>query len=231
MRATILFICFSLIALISFSQSKNPTATNPKNAPAIQSQNQKTSYSFGVLVASNLKAQAGDSLDLNALFQGINDAYKGRPIQLKIEECSNMAQQHVQQYSRRKGERVRKESSIFLEKNKMDPTVKSTASGLQYKILNIGTGASPLATDRVTVHYTGRLIDGTIFDSSVQKGQPATFNVGRVISGWTEALQMMHEGDKWMLFIPQELGYGAGGNNGIPPFAALIFEVELIKVN
>lgn len=231
MRASILFICIFLNTLISIGQAKKTITANQKTIPVIQTQNQKTSYSFGVLVASNLKAQAGDSLDLNALFQGINDAYKGKPIQMKIEECSNMAQQHVQQYSRRKGERVRKESSAFLEKNKLDPTVKSTASGLQYKILNTGAGASPLATDRVTVHYTGKLIDGTIFDSSVQRGQPATFSVGGVIKGWTEALQLMHEGDKWMLFIPQELGYGAGGNNGIPPLAALIFEVELIKVN
>lgn len=224
-------IFLTLNSLVCFSQTKTPQGTIQKSTLTIQNQNEKTSYSFGVLVASNLKAQAGDSLDLNAFFQGINDAYKGKGIQMKIEECSNMVQSHVQQYSRRKGERVRKDGLAFLEKNKLDQLVKSIASGLQYKVITAGTGASPLATDKVTVHYTGKLIDGTIFDSSVQRGQPTTFNVNGVIRGWSEALQLMHEGDKWMLYIPQELGYGASGNNGIPPFAALVFEVELIKVN
>jgi FKBP-type peptidyl-prolyl cis-trans isomerase len=224
-------IFLNIISLICFSQTRTPQGTIQKSEPAIQNQIQKTSYGFGVLVASNLKAQAGDSLDLNAFFQGINDAYKGKPIQMKLEECNSMVQTHVQQFSRRKGERVRKDGVAFLEKNKLDQSVKSTPSGLQYKVITTGTGASPLTTDKVTVHYTGKLIDGTIFDSSVQRGQPSTFRVNGVIRGWTEALQLMHEGDKWLLYIPQELGYGANGNNQIPPFAALIFELELIKVN
>ncbi len=221
--------CLNVMALTGFSQTqKKPGAANPQ---PVFNQNQKASYSFGVLVASNLRAQAGDSLDMQAFYRGILDAYQNKALQIKMEECNSLVQTHVQTFSRRRGERIKKGSESFMEKNKLDQSVKITATGLQYKIINTGTGATPLASDRVTVHYTGKLIDGTIFDSSVQRGQPATFKVGGVISGWTEALQIMHEGDKWMLFIPQELGYGAGGNQNIPPYAALIFELELIKVN
>ncbi len=224
----IYFFCLNVIALTGFSQTqKKPTVANPP----VFNQNQKASYSFGVLVASNLREQAGDSLDMQAFYRGILDAYHNKTLQMKVEECNSMVQTHVQTFSRRKGERIKKGGEAFMQKNKLDQSVKTTASGLQYKIINTGTGAMPLASDRVTVHYTGKLIDGTIFESSVQRGQPATFNVGGVIKGWTEALLLMHEGDKWMLFIPQELGYGASGNRNIQPYAALIFELELIKVN
>ena len=219
-----------LANLLAGAQTTRPANVTQKPKPPL-TEIQKTSYGFGVLVASNLKAQAGDSLDLEAFYNGIKDFYKGQPLQLKPQECEGLVQNHVQAYSRRKGERVRKDGIAHLDKNKKDATVKVTSSGLQYKILNTGTGATPTANDRVTVHYTGKLIDGTIFDSSVQRGQPASFSVGGVIKGWTEALQLMHEGDKWMLTIPQELAYGAGGNQNIPPYATLIFEVELIKVN
>jgi FKBP-type peptidyl-prolyl cis-trans isomerase FklB len=103
---------------------------------------------------------------------------------------------------------------------------------LQYQVITSGSGKTPTAADNVTVHYTGKLVDGTLFDSSVERNEPATFGCGQVIPGWTEALQLMHEGDKWMLFIPSELGYGERGAGGqIPPYSVLVFEVELIKVN
>jgi FKBP-type peptidyl-prolyl cis-trans isomerase FklB len=127
---------------------------------------------------------------------------------------------------------AKSQSEKFLLENKSKDGVKTTASGLQYKVISEGTGKSPTTADRVTVHYTGKLTDGTVFDSSVQRGQPATFRVNQVIPGWTEALQMMQEGDKWTLFIPYSLGYGERGSPPqIPPFSTLIFEVELMKVN
>ena len=120
----------------------------------------------------------------------------------------------------------------FLEANKAKEGVKTTASGQQYKILTQGQGKSPGITDRVTVHYTGKLVDGTVFDSSIQRGQPSTFRVNQVIPGWTEALRLMKEGDKWIVYVPYSLGYGERGYPPqIPPFATLIFEVELLKVN
>ncbi len=124
------------------------------------------------------------------------------------------------------------EGKAFLPANAAKAGIRTTASGLQYQVVTEGTGKKPSPTDRVTVHYTGRLIDGTMFDSSVERGQPATFGVNQVIAGWTEALQLMSEGSKWILYIPSELGYGARGAGGdIPPHAVLVFDVELIKVN
>lgn len=219
--------CLMIICLSGFSQ--NQKANNQNNS--LTSSASRTSYGFGVLVASNLKAQAGDSLDLEAFFKGIRDSYNGQPLQVNQQECEGLVQNHVQQFAKRKVEKFKKEGVAFLEKNKKEAGVTTTNSGLQYKVMNTGTGKVPLASDRVTVHYTGKLIDGTVFDSSVQRGQPATFSVSGVIAGWTEALQLMHEGDKWTLYIPQELGYGANGSGRIPPYSALIFEVELIKVN
>ena len=143
-----------------------------------------------------------------------------------------IVQQYMQAATEKKSEHMKKENLAFLERNKTTEGVKVTASGLQYKVVSSGTGKSPSATDNVTVHYTGKTIDGNVFDSSVQRGQPASFGLGQVIRGWTEGLQLMHEGDKFIFYIPQELGYGERGAGGqIPPFATLIFEVELIKVN
>lgn len=120
----------------------------------------------------------------------------------------------------------------FLDENGKRVEVKTTASGLQYEVINEGSGKQPTASDRVTVHYTGKLIDGTVFDSSVERGEPATFGVTQVIPGWVEALQMMKEGAKWRLFIPSNLAYGPNGaGNVIGPNSTLIFDVELIKVN
>ena len=124
------------------------------------------------------------------------------------------------------------EGKAFLETNAQREEVKVTPSGLQYEVLTEGTGAKPGATDKVTVHYHGMLIDGTVFDSSVERGQPATFGVNQVIKGWTEALQMMPECSKWKLYIPSDLAYGPrGAGPKIGPYATLIFEVELLKVN
>ncbi len=123
-------------------------------------------------------------------------------------------------------------NETFLAKNAAREGVQTTASGLQYEVLQPGTGAKPGPTSRVTVHYEGKLTDGTVFDSSYKRGQPATFGVNQVISGWTEALQLMEEGAKYRLTIPSELGYGARGAGGsIPPDAVLVFDVELIKVS
>jgi FKBP-type peptidyl-prolyl cis-trans isomerase len=189
------------------------------------------SYSVGVMIGSNLGSQGFEKLDIEAFNAAITDVFKGEP-QVSPEQCQANVQQYIQGAMEKKSKKAREEGENFLAQNKTKEGVKVTASGLQYKITQEGTGKSPKASDNVTVHYTGKLIDGTIFDSSVQRGQPATFGLGQVIPGWTEGLQLLKEGGKAILYIPYNLGYGERGAGGqIPPYAALIFEVELIKVN
>ena len=192
----------------------------------------KASYGLGVLVASNVKMQSGDSLSLDVLIEGIKDVFKNEPLLMEQQECSSTVQQYIQEVAEVRSTKARTEGQHFLSENKTKEGIKTTASGLQYKVITTGTGKSPLPTDRTTVHYTGKLIDGAVFDSSVARGTPSTFALNEVISGWTEALQLMHEGDKWILFIPDNLAYGDRGRGAqIPPYSTLIFELELIKVN
>jgi FKBP-type peptidyl-prolyl cis-trans isomerase len=198
----------------------------------IENEHQRASYGLGVIMASNLKSQGGDSLDIEVLSQGIKDFYENKSLKISQQECMPIVQAYMQAASEKKSDMVKKENQLFLERNKSAEGVKVTSSGLQYKVLSTGKGKAPAASDNVTVHYVGTLIDGTEFDSSVKRGQPATFGLNQVIRGWTEGLQLMHEGDKFIFYIPQELGYGERGAGGqIPPYATLIFEVELIKVN
>jgi FKBP-type peptidyl-prolyl cis-trans isomerase len=192
----------------------------------------KASYALGVLVSKNLQMQGGDSLDYESLTIGVRDVFNEDSLQLQPQDAAMYVQMYMQQAAEAKFEKARAEGVAFLAENKARPGVIETASGLQYKVVNSGSGKKPVGTDQVTVHYTGKLIDGTVFDSSIERGEPATFGVGQVIAGWTEALQLMREGDKWIIYLPSELAYGEQGAGGqIPPNAVLIFEVELIKVN
>lgn len=191
----------------------------------------KASYAVAVLLGSNIKAQGFEDLNVDAFVRGIKDVYNDS-LQLDKSESQMFVQQYVQSAMERKSKMARQEGETFLAQNKNAEGVQVTPSGLQYKVIKEGAGKSPKATDNVTVHYTGKLIDGTVFDSSVERGSPATFGVSQVIAGWTEALQLMKEGGKMMLYIPYDLAYGERGAGGqIPPYAALIFEVELLKVN
>jgi FKBP-type peptidyl-prolyl cis-trans isomerase FklB len=192
----------------------------------------KASYGLGVLVASNIKAQGGDSLSLDVIVAAIKDVFNNKTLLIQQQECSSIVQQYMQEASKLKSMKAREESQRFLLENKTKPGVTTTASGLQYQVLTVGKGKKPTTNDQVTVHYTGKLLDGTEFDSSVRRGSPATFGVTQVIAGWTEALQLMREGDKWVLFIPENLAYGdRGAGSQIPPYATLVFEIELIKIN
>lgn len=205
---------------------KKPKETDLSNI------HKKASYGLGVFVAMNLQSQGGDSLDLDALTAGIKDVFGGDSLKIDKQEAMTIVQEYMQNAMEQKMNKVKKESQDFLESNKKNDSVQVTASGLQYKVVKKGSGKSPGPNDNVTVHYTGKLTDGTVFDSSVERGEPATFGVSQVIPGWTEAMQLMQEGDKWILYIPSELGYGERGAGGqIPPHAALVFEVELLKVN
>jgi len=192
----------------------------------------KVSYGLGTLVATNLKSQGGDALDIEAIKKGIEDVFLNKTPKMDQQASMAIVQKYMQQAMEKKNDKLKEAGKAFLEENKKKEGVQVTASGLQYKIETQGKGKIPTASSNVTVHYTGKLIDGTVFDSSVERNEPATFVVNQVIPGWTEALQLMHEGDKWLLYIPYDLAYGERGAGAqIPPYAPLVFEVELIKVN
>ncbi len=241
----VLILCFFvLIVFASPAQSKKELAAEVTKLKAeiselkkpkvanLTDEDKKASYGLGVLIASNLRNQGGDSVDLESLYFGIQDVFKKNKLIIEEQECSMIVQGYMQQAMEKKVASMKAEGQAFLDANKLKDGVKVTASGLQYQVITSGSGKTPTAADNVTVHYTGKLVDGTVFDSSVERNEPATFGVGQVIPGWTEALQLMREGDRWILFIPSELGYGERGAGGqIPPHSALIFEVELIKVN
>ena len=208
-----------------------------KNTP-LETLQQKASYSYGVDVATRLKQQ-GIELDVNALNRGIADAYNGAELALDDEarlQAKTGFQNELREALMRKqaeiGEKNLAAGKAFLEENAKKPGVITTESGLQYKVItSSGDGKQPKESDTVTTHYRGTLIDGREFDSSYKRDQPASFPVKGVIKGWTEALQLMHVGDKWQLFIPSELAYGASQRSElIQPNSTLIFEIELLDV-
>lgn len=173
-------------------------------------------------------------VDAEAVARGINDVLNQNPPAIDLNDVTKALQELGARAEAAQAEAfkaIEADNKAFLEENKKAKGVVVTESGLQYEVLTEGTGAKPTATSSVRVHYTGSLIDGTVFDSSVKRGTPAEFPVGGVIKGWTEALQLMTVGSKWRLTIPQELAYGErGAGASIPPFATLIFEVELLDI-
>ncbi len=219
-----------LEAKVKALQSEIEQLKKPKEMD-LNDPHKKAGYGMGVLIGTNIKNQGGDSLDVEAIAAAIKDVFTNKTPAMDQQQCMTVVQQYMQQAMDLKTAKVREEGMLFLENNKKNAGITTTASGLQYKIVTTGAGKSPGPNDNVTVHYTGTLTNGAVFDSSVQRGQPASFYLNQVISGWTEALQLMKEGDKWILYIPSDLGYGARGSGQIPPHATLIFEVELIKVN
>jgi FKBP-type peptidyl-prolyl cis-trans isomerase FklB len=180
----------------------------------------------------------GGTISVDDFAAAIKDVISGNSLQVSHREAQQIVQDFFQRQEQKmqaeraeKGKAAKAEGEKYLAENATKEGVKVTASGLQYKVLKEGTGRNPKATDTVVCHYEGFLIDGTVFDSSVQRGEPATFGLQQVIAGWTEGLQLMQEGAKYRFFIPYMLGYGEGGAGAsIPPFATLIFDVELLKV-
>jgi len=196
----------------------------------------KASYAIGMDMAISLKRNNID-VDPDVLGKAIKDILTDQKALLTDQEAKTILadlQKEMQTKKQEKmkalGEKNKKESAAFLAENMKKDGVKTLPSGLQYKVITEGNGKTPGETDTVTVQYTGRLVDGTEFDSSYKRGQAATFAVNKVIKGWTEALQLMKEGSKWQLFIPPNLAYGENGGGPIGPNAALIFDVELVSV-
>ncbi len=224
MKTFLVVTVASLFAVAAFAQEKPVELKDNKD---------KASYSIGLNIGSNLRHQAVD-LNNDAIAAGVKDGLSGAKPRLSEDEVRDamMAlQKDMEQKQQVAGDKNKTDGEKFLAANKSKPGVKTTASGLQYKVEKEGKGNSPKPTDTVTVNYRGTLIDGTEFDSSYKRGEPATFPVGGVIKGWTEALQLMKPGAKYQLFIPSSLAYGErGAGRDIGPNSALIFDVELLDV-
>lgn len=190
----------------------------------------KLSYALGLSMGQNFKGSGVASINADDFADALRAVYENTDKKMTYEEAKQVVTGFFTNLEKSAGEANAKAGQEFLKQNAKQEGVKVTASGLQYQIVKEGTGAKPGPDDVVTVHYTGRLIDGTVFDSSVERGEPATFAVGQVIPGWVEGLQLMNEGAAWRLFIPSELAYGNHGTGPIQPNSTLIFDVQLIKV-
>ena len=198
----------------------------------------KLSYALGLGIGHQLLQMNAEGLNIDDFAQAIKDVMTGGELKMKDAEAQQIVQQFFaeqealqQAANAEKGKAAKAEGEQFLAENAKKEGVKTTASGLQYQVLREGNGKQPKATDQVECHYEGTLIDGTKFDSSYDRGQTATFPLNQVIAGWTEGLQLMHEGAKYRFFIPYQLAYGErGAGASIPPYAALIFDVELVAV-
>lgn len=191
----------------------------------------KFSYAIGLGIGQNLSSMGIGNLAVDDFAQAIKDVLEGNQTAISHNEAREIVNKYFEELEAKMGAVAIEQGQAFLEENKKGPGVVVLPSGLQYEIIKEGTGKKPKATDQVRCHYEGTLIDGTLFDSSIQRGEPAVFGVNQVIPGWVEALQLMPEGSKWKLYIPSELGYGArGAGEMIPPHSTLIFEVELLEV-
>ena len=221
MKLTVFSLLLGVAAAPVFAAEGDAKFSDPK---------ERTSYALGVNFGSNLKTQ-GVEVNLDTLRKGIEDAMAGNPQlnETELRDTFTNLRAQIQAHAAEKGKANKAAGDKWLAENKTKQGVLTTASGLQYKIISDGTGESPKAGDDVQVKYTGRLIDGTVFDSTDKRGgEPARFKVGQVIPGWTEALQLMKKGSKWELYIPSQLAYGERATGSIPQNSTLIFEVELV---
>lgn len=225
-------IC-SAAVLTGCNQGDEAASDQPAKLETLE---QKVNYAIALNMAQNFK-QREVPIEVDAFTQALTDVRDDAEPKLTEEEIQEVMQTFQEQQMELQQQRQKEladkhklEGEQFLSDNAAKEGVGMTESGLQYKVLEEGDGIKPGAMDTVTVHYEGRLIDGSVFDSSYERGQPATFALNQVIPGWTEGLQLMETGSKYQLYIPSDLAYGPGGNQGIPPNATLVFDVELIEV-
>lgn len=191
----------------------------------------KFSYGLGMGIGQNLLSMGVKEMSVDDFIKGIRDVLAGNKTEITHAEAQKVVNEHFQKLAEEAYAVNKNAGEKFLAENAKKEGVVTLPSGLQYKVMTEGNGKKPSATDRVQCHYEGTLIDGTIFDSSIKRGEPAVFGVNQVIKGWVEALQLMQEGAKWRLFIPYDMAYGEhGAGEMIPPYSALVFDVELIKV-
>jgi FKBP-type peptidyl-prolyl cis-trans isomerase FklB len=224
-KSILLAACFSFTALVSCGGQKGGGDVS------IKTKADSVAYAIGVTIGNNMKKDGLDSLNLDILSKAIKQVFKGDSLQMSAQQSQMSIQAYLGEKQKQKAEANTEAGKKFLEDNKKKPGVVTLPDGLQYMVMKEGTGPMPSATDTVVIHYHGTLIDGTVFDSSVDKGQPIEYPVNGFIKGWIEALQMMKVGSKWKLFVPSELGYGERGSGPkIQPNSTLIFEMELLSI-
>ena len=191
----------------------------------------KFSYAIGLGIGQNLLSMGAKGIAVDDFAQAIKDVLEGNQTAISHQEAREIVNKYFEELEAKMGAAAIEQGKAFLEENKKRAGVVTLPSGLQYEVINEGTGKKPKATDQVRCHYEGTLVDGTLFDSSIQRGEPAVFGVSQVIPGWVEALQLMPVGSKWRLFIPSNLAYGEhGAGDAIEPNSALVFDVELLDI-
>jgi FKBP-type peptidyl-prolyl cis-trans isomerase FkpA len=225
MKKSILVVCFAA-ALVGAVWAEGKVEETPPSKG-----NGEMSYAFGMVIASEFLKQSGLTFNYAAFTQGMRAILEDKDTSLTFDEAVDLVQNTLVEAMAQQTEAKKLKEHEFLEENSKKPEIHSTESGLQYEVIVEGTGAKPLETDTVQVHYKGTLIDGTEFDSSYKRGEPAEFPLFAVIPGWTEGLQLMNVGGSYRLYIPSNLAYGEqGAGSVVPPYATLIFEVELLSI-
>lgn len=232
MKKNILYLVVAALLMAASSSCQQSGKADVNLETTVDS----VSYAIGILVGANNNQQLknvpeGDKMNLDAISEAFSSITAGAELKISEEEANTLVQNFFNEASKREAQENLEAGNKFLEENKAREGVKTTESGLQYEIITEGTGPIPTANDRVRVNYHGTLIDGTVFDSSVDRGEPVVFGVNQVIPGWTEALEMMPVGSKWKIYLPADLAYGERGAGGdIGPNETLIFEVELLEI-
>ena len=226
-------LTLSALVLVLVACESKPTKTDaePATDAKLETEADKFSYGLGMIIGERVLKQYGE-VNYDLVLQGMKAQHNGETTQMTIEEAGNALNAHLEKTFASESDANKQRGEDFLKQNAEKEGIKVTASGIQYLVITEGDGAKPAASDQVTVHYRGTLIDGTEFDSSYSRGSPASFGLNQVIPGWTEGVQLMSVGSKYQFFIPYNLAYGERGAGGsIGPFEALIFEIELIEIN
>jgi len=245
MKRIILFFAATAISTLGLAQTKTtakttaapvkttvaPAKTTVAPAPLLKNQIDSVSYSFGASIATDLKNRGVNNLNNSIIIKAMNDVFASQAVLLSPEKCQETIYAFLSGLEKKKYDGNISAGAIFLAENKKKPGITELPSGLQFEVITPAEGPKPLASDEVTVHYKGTLTNGAQFDTSYDRGAPASFILNQVIPGWTEGLQQMSVGSKYRFFIPYNLGYGErGAGNDIPPYSTLIFEVELLKI-